>query len=95
MGVFWKYKKKYAAEKDCVLAEPQVDTYIMPRKLIQKNDRPVDESYEKWIADNFSWEAIDSRLKAIECQTVMGDKEDCVADSEANGRVRESLPWLK
>ena len=38
-----------------------------------------DESYGKWIADNFSWEAIDSRLKA----------------SEANGRVRESLPWLK
>ena len=54
-----------------------------------------DESYGKRIADNFLWEAIDTRLKAIECQTAMGDKGGCVADSEANGRVRESLPWLK
>lgn len=89
------YKNKCAAEKDCVSAGQQTDAYIMPRKHIQKRDSQVDESYEKWIADNFSWEAIDSRLKAVECQTLMGDKGDCVADIEANGRVRVSLPWLK
>lgn len=95
MAMFRTYQKESISEVDGVLTEQQIGTYMVSQKIIRKAGTSVDESYGKWIADNFSAEAIDKRLTTVECQTAVGDKRNCITDSEANGRVRESLSWLK
>lgn len=49
----------------------------------------------EWLRGNYTWEAIDRRLRIIEMQSASGTRNECYTDSEANDMVRRELPWLR
>lgn len=77
------------------LSEQQAVAYSISAKRRINDTKVAEDSYVKWLRGNYTWEAIDRRLRIIEMQSASITCDECYTDSEANDMVRRELPWLR
>lgn len=77
------------------LSEQHEVAYPTPARRRNTGRNIAEENYMEWLRGNYTWEAIDRRLRIIEMQSASGTRNECYTDSEANDMVRRELPWLR
>lgn len=77
------------------LSEQQAMAYSTTAKHRINDTKVAEDNYVNWLCGNYTWDAIDRRLKIIEMQSASDTLDECITDSEANDVVRRELPWLR